>query len=301
MRIVKAGLVDPIPLGKRGEQNATQVEFDLSSFIRDFGEGVPGLTVRRPGDSKEYAANLERRGDIAVWTIGGEWTATDGQGKCELSWFVGEDTIAKDTRSWHTVVAESMGAGEGTPTAPEMAYLAKIQQAGAQVEQAAQEVNDSADEMLSLARSFDSAVVRVKADIEQTAEQCKTELDSYSAHAPTIGANDNWWLWDGEKYVDSGMPASAPGPQGEKGDKGDRGEKGETGDTGPQGPAGPQGGQGATGEKGDPGEQGVPGEPGADGYTPQRGVDYYTDADKTEMVAAVIAALPVYSGEVETA
>ena len=32
--------------------------------------------------------------------------------------------------------------------------------------------------------------------------------------------------------------------------------------------------------------------------TPIKGVDYYTDADKAEMVAAVIAALPVYSGEV---
>jgi hypothetical protein len=38
---------------------------------------------------------------------------------------------------------------------------------------------------------------------------------------------------------------------------------------------------------------------GKDGYTPQKGVDYWTDADKAEIVAAVIAALPVYGGEVE--
>ena len=38
---------------------------------------------------------------------------------------------------------------------------------------------------------------------------------------------------------------------------------------------------------------------GADGKTPVKGVDYYTEADKEEMVQAVIAALPVYSGEVE--
>ena len=41
------------------------------------------------------------------------------------------------------------------------------------------------------------------------------------------------------------------------------------------------------------------GAPGADGYTPEKGVDYYTDADKQEMVQSVIAALPVYNGEVE--
>ncbi len=37
-----------------------------------------------------------------------------------------------------------------------------------------------------------------------------------------------------------------------------------------------------------------------DGYTPQKGIDYYTDADKAEMVAAVLAALPTYNGEVES-
>ena len=37
---------------------------------------------------------------------------------------------------------------------------------------------------------------------------------------------------------------------------------------------------------------------GADGKTPVKGTDYYTAADKAEMVAAVIDALPVYTGEV---
>lgn len=53
------------------------------------------------------------------------------------------------------------------------------------------------------------------------------------------------------------------------------------------------------GEKGDTGEQGHAGPAGADGKTPVKGVDYYTEADKEEMVQAVIAALPVYNGEVQ--
>lgn len=36
---------------------------------------------------------------------------------------------------------------------------------------------------------------------------------------------------------------------------------------------------------------------GKDGRTPVRGVDYWTDADKAEIIAAVIASLPVYGGE----
>ena len=45
-----------------------------------------------------------------------------------------------------------------------------------------------------------------------------------------------------------------------KGDKGEKGDKGDTGATGPQG------------------------EPGADGYTPVKGTDYWTAADKAEIV-----------------
>ena len=42
---------------------------------------------------------------------------------------------------------------------------------------------------------------------------------------------------------------------------------------------------------------GVDGKDGKDGYTPVKGVDYFNEADKTEMVNAVISALPVYNGE----
>ena len=47
-----------------------------------------------------------------------------------------------------------------------------------------------------------------------------------------------------------------------------------------------------------PGPKGDPGIPGPPGKTPVKGVDYYTEADKQEMVSAVIEALPKYNGEV---
>ena len=59
--------------------------------------------------------------------------------------------------------------------------------------------------------------------------------------------------------------------------KGAQGEKGATG------PAGPQGTAGA------PGKDGTA---GADGKTPVKGTDYWTAADKQEIVNSVIAALP---------
>ena len=81
-------------------------------------------------------------------------------------------------------------------------------------------------------------------------------------------------------------PTGPTGPKGDKGDAGPKGDKGETGTTGPQGPKGDKG------DKGDTGAAGTNGKDGKDGYTPVKSVDYYTDADKQEIVNLVLAALP---------
>lgn len=91
--------------------------------------------------------------------------------------------------------------------------------------------------------------------------------------------SDGEWL-----KVGDGVTAwnSLPYKKGPKGDPGAQGEKGDKGDTGAQGP------QGLKGDKGDPGEQGIQGiqgiqglkgDKGEDGYTPQKGVDYFTADD----------------------
>ena len=40
------------------------------------------------------------------------------------------------------------------------------------------------------------------------------------------------------------------------------------------------------------GDKGDKGDTGANGHTPVKGTDYFTEADKQELVTAVIAALP---------
>lgn len=59
--------------------------------------------------------------------------------------------------------------------------------------------------------------------------------------------------------------------------KGEQGPKGDTGDVGPQGPKGDTGSQGPQGPKGD---------------KPIKGTDYYTEADKQEIVNLVMDSLP---------
>ena len=84
-------------------------------------------------------------------------------------------------------------------------------------------------------------------------------------------------------------PQGPRGPQGEPGRDGAPGKDGKDGAPGPAGPAGPAGKDGAPGQQG---PQGAPGAPGQDGHTPVKGTDYWTETDKAEMVADVIAAIP---------
>lgn len=114
------------------------------------------------------------------------------------------------------------------------------------------------------------------------------------------------------------------GIQGEKGEKGDKGDTGATGATGKdgisashswngtvltitsangtssadlKGPKGDQGAQGIQGPKGDQGIQGIQGEKGADGakgadgYTPVKGIDYFTPAEKAEFINSIKSSL----------
>ena len=97
---------------------------------------------------------------------------------------------------------------------------------------------------------------------------------------PSVSA-DGVLSWTNDGGLENPSPVNIKGAKGDKGDKGDtgaaftysdftaeqlaalKGEKGDKGDTGPQGPQG---------------------EPGADGYTPVKGTDYWTAADKAEIV-----------------
>lgn len=64
----------------------------------------------------------------------------------------------------------------------------------------------------------------------------------------------------------------------------------------PKGEKGPKGDKGDTGEKGADGKDGIDGKDGTDGKTPVKGDDYYTAADKEEIVNDVLNALPRAEG-----
>lgn len=162
-----------------------------------------------------------------------------------------------------------------------------------------------------------------------TADKLQSATDAALAQAKASGAFDGAPGTPGAKG-DKGDPG-AKGDPGEKGDKGDTGATGPAGPQGPAGVPGKDGAngkdgadgkpgaagadgvtphigdngnwylgstdtgkpsRGATGAPGKGGAKGDPGTPGAAGHTPVKGTDYWTAADKQEIVNSVIAALP---------
>ena len=105
--------------------------------------------------------------------------------------------------------------------------------------------------------------------------------------------------WSGTTlYVTSASGTSYANLKGENGKDGINGNNGKDGYTPIKGVDYFDGKDGKDGADGKNGINGTNGKDGVDGYSPVRGKDYWTEADKAEMVSAVISALPIYNGEV---
>jgi len=170
----------------------------------------------------------------------------------------------------------------------------------------------------------DAAAVAVMQSTEDKAKQAEeaanaAKLDADRAEeardkSPVIGENGNWFVWNAAAgdYVDSGVGAAGPaGPEGPKGDTGAAGPRGLQGLQGPRGYEGVSVTRIVQVVTSGPGESnlvrvflsdgssydlttqnGDTGPAGPEGYTPVKGTDYWTPADKQEIVAATLAALP---------
>lgn len=89
MRIVKVGVLAPtnkgVPLGVQGESCATEVEFDVRPWLREYPSGTVSAVARREGDPAPYPLTLDVADGMAVWVVSDTDTAKAGEGAVELT------------------------------------------------------------------------------------------------------------------------------------------------------------------------------------------------------------------------
>lgn len=67
---VKVGeTTDSINLGRRGENEATEVVFDVSSLVSTYGAGNPVLLAKRAQDSTAYPVSATSEEDSVTWLV----------------------------------------------------------------------------------------------------------------------------------------------------------------------------------------------------------------------------------------
>ena len=75
--------VKTLDLGKRGENKVTQIEIDVSEWMRQYPYAGVSMYISQP-DTDVYLAAVETKNGILLWDVLDENTAVPGFGEAEL-------------------------------------------------------------------------------------------------------------------------------------------------------------------------------------------------------------------------
>lgn len=102
--IIKPG--DLIPIGRAGENQATEIRFDVTGWAETFGAGAYTLVVKRPHEDTAYPVEVATEGDYVVWTVSNVDTGIAGNASVQLRYVV-DGALAKSV-IYTGIVGESL-------------------------------------------------------------------------------------------------------------------------------------------------------------------------------------------------
>lgn len=210
--VIKAKCGDVLNIGKQGENLARSVEFDITKWQAEYGDGYAQLIVQRNGDPAAYPATITEQDGIVTWAITSADNANVGYGSAELRYIV--DLVVVKSVTYTIYVAKSLD-GSGEAPEPWQSWVDEVLEAG-----------EEAREAREAWQNMDAVAETLPAGSDATA--------SYSAGTLTLG-----------------IPRGDRGEQGPRGLRGERGEQGIQGERGEQGIQGEQGEKGEKGDPGE--------------------------------------------------
>ena len=288
MKIVNVNIKDHsvIVIGRQGENLASKVVFNCDEFQRLYGDGRAELLHELP-DGTVYPVVVTQEGSIVTWNITSADTSFTGHGHVELRWHVG-DVLAKQVFRITNTAPALADHIPGDEPAPWQSWVDDVLESKGIAKKSAESASKDAEYVKSTLTDISSLANSTK-EYAETASQAANKF-------PYVGDNNHWYVYsaDALSFVDTGVPAT-----------GAKGDPFQYSDFTTEQLASLKGKQG---DKGEPfkysdftAEQLVDlkGDPGDDGYTPVRGVDYWTESDKESIIADIPSASTSVKGIVQ--
>lgn len=200
-----------LALGRKGENVARQVVFDLRAWRAAYGDGAVSLCAKRAGDAEPYPCGVTQEEDTAVWVLRAADVDKPGWGDVQLSYYVG-DTLAK-SQTWRTLVAPSLCAC-GDPSEVQQGWLDQAGKDAAAAQQGAKDAQEAQ-------KAAEDAAKAAKSSADAAADAAKAAQDA-TEHPPRINEETQTWLiWQDGEYRDTGLPIAIDGSLPPGGDPGD--------------------------------------------------------------------------------
>lgn len=179
-----------INLGRQGENDITEIVFDYSGLVEEYGEGTLSCIVQRKKTDDPYPTVLTAEDHMATWNVSSADTAYAGTGKIQLSYVVDEQV--KKSIIYKIKVEPSILPTSEEPPEPIQNYLDQMVEIGTQVHEDAETVSGLADDITETAETAISTIETKEEQVLQDLTSLITFSDDGDGNITiTIGGETN--------------------------------------------------------------------------------------------------------------
>lgn len=185
MREVFAKLGEDIRLGRRGENLATRVTFDVSGWMSS-GEGTIHLLHQRNGDNVPYPCAITVDGGTVTWEITAADVEIAGRGRAELQYLDGD--VCKKSAIYTTNTLRALNKAGKVPPEPHEGWVREVLEAKVAAESAASDAQGSAQTAEGWAHDAGSSAQEARGEASR-AQNAASQAQSAAGQAANQAAN----------------------------------------------------------------------------------------------------------------
>ena len=144
--VINQSLENPkrLKIGYLGENDATKIVFDFSSWASEYGEGYLTVLLERYGEDYAYPVSIEQTGHVATWLVSNIDVAIVGLARAQVEYRV--DNVLAKTMIFRVDVENSLDNSGETPE-PYESILSQIVEEAHEVAVNTAEVERLADQV----------------------------------------------------------------------------------------------------------------------------------------------------------